>query len=197
MESQNDITSFTCTKCNIEKPVTDFYKNKLCKRGHQAHCKKCNSDLKKLPKDQSNPPEPKPTPTSKTCSKCKETKPLADFNNCKTSKDGKNGQCRNCHNNYFTDRVTGPRKIYLKQFDEDRKKYLKLVSPNDYKKYEDRLNNYKKYPLPLKEFECYLLYKKEDKLFDTRHKSNLPLMDEYKAWIITDEYQNFVKLNIV
>ena len=150
MESQND--TFTCTKCNIEKkPVSDFYKNKNCKRGHLSICKKCHAASKKTPKA-SNTQQPKDEiPTTKTCSKCKETKPITDFNNSKGTKDGKYSQCRKCHNNYFYERVTVPRLKYLEKFNEDRKKYIQYKEPNDYKIYEDRLGAYnKKYPLPLK-----------------------------------------------
>lgn len=33
-----------CTKCNIEKDETEFYKNKECIGGLSTHCKKCQSE---------------------------------------------------------------------------------------------------------------------------------------------------------
>jgi predicted GIY-YIG superfamily endonuclease len=32
----------TCTKCGIEKPLTEFYKSKTHKGGHRSDCKICN-----------------------------------------------------------------------------------------------------------------------------------------------------------
>lgn len=32
----------TCSKCNIEKPQTDFYKDKYAPGGYRRHCKDCN-----------------------------------------------------------------------------------------------------------------------------------------------------------
>ena len=139
-------------------------------------------------KDQPSTLEPKPTPTSKTCSKCKETKPLTEFNNCKRNKDRKNGQCRICHNGYFTERVTAPRKKYFEPFDTDRKNYILSHDPNDYKQYENQLGTYRKYPLPLKYFECYLLYNKQDNLVDRRHPANLEFIAQYETWINSEEF---------
>ena len=200
MDSQNElkevmpspifepILSFIFTKCNTDKPVSDFYKNKLCARGHQALCKKCHEASYKLPKNQPSTSEPKPSPTSKTCSKCKETKSLEEFNNCKRNKDGKNGQCRICHNGYFTERVTAPRKKYFEPFNTERKNYILSHDPNDYKQYENQLGTYRKYPLPLKYFECYLLYNKQDNLVDRRHKPNLEFIAQYETWINSEEF---------
>lgn len=35
--------SKVCTKCGIEKPLTEFYKNKQSKDGYRFYCKACNS----------------------------------------------------------------------------------------------------------------------------------------------------------
>ena len=32
-----------CTKCGEQKPLSEFYKNKKLKDGHQAHCKLCSA----------------------------------------------------------------------------------------------------------------------------------------------------------
>jgi hypothetical protein len=36
----------TCTKCNIEKPYSDFYKTKRSNDGHHARCKQCQKQYK-------------------------------------------------------------------------------------------------------------------------------------------------------
>ena len=34
-------TTFTCTRCNIDKPIELFHKRKRNKNGHNSFCKKC------------------------------------------------------------------------------------------------------------------------------------------------------------
>ncbi len=38
----------TCNKCKTEKPLTEFYKCKTLKDGHQRQCKLCTSERKKV-----------------------------------------------------------------------------------------------------------------------------------------------------
>lgn len=37
---------FRCNKCRIEKPLSEFYKDRAYKRGHQSFCKDCNKAYK-------------------------------------------------------------------------------------------------------------------------------------------------------
>lgn len=37
------MTTKICNKCNIEKPLEDFYKNLRGLDGHRSDCKECNS----------------------------------------------------------------------------------------------------------------------------------------------------------
>jgi transposase-like protein len=37
----------TCTRCGIEKPIEEFYKNKNYKDGNSYECKSCNSERSK------------------------------------------------------------------------------------------------------------------------------------------------------
>lgn len=34
-----------CGRCNEEKPLDDFYKNRTCKDGHSRVCKKCQNEI--------------------------------------------------------------------------------------------------------------------------------------------------------
>ena len=34
-----------CTKCGVEKPLSEFNKHKVSKDGHQAHCRECKKKL--------------------------------------------------------------------------------------------------------------------------------------------------------
>lgn len=42
-----------CTKCGIEKDLSEFYRNKGTKDGHLAHCKKCHNEYV-IPKTKEN-----------------------------------------------------------------------------------------------------------------------------------------------
>ena len=37
-----------CSKCNIEKELTEFYKRKDSKDGYRADCKKCKNEISKI-----------------------------------------------------------------------------------------------------------------------------------------------------
>jgi hypothetical protein len=37
----------TCVKCGIEKPLTEFHKNKKCRRGVDNRCKSCKNQIKR------------------------------------------------------------------------------------------------------------------------------------------------------
>jgi len=39
--ADTDCTTKVCTKCSVEKPLTDFYPHKLGKHGKQSRCKPC------------------------------------------------------------------------------------------------------------------------------------------------------------
>lgn len=39
--------SFKCTKCGIEKDISDFHKRSMVTRGHDSWCKSCKSEYRK------------------------------------------------------------------------------------------------------------------------------------------------------
>lgn len=88
-----------CTKCSIEKEVTEFYKNKQIKCGYDSWCKKCQ--LKKKRKYQKKSPktierEKLLLENKKRCTQCDNIKEVTEFNKYNKSKSGYSSWCKKC-----------------------------------------------------------------------------------------------------
>jgi len=95
--SEVKITTKTCIKCGIEKPVSEFCRNKNSKDGSNYCCKKCVQ--KKVFPNYLKSKKKKALLLSqglKPCSKCNTYKPLNDFHKCKTTTDGLQSSCKQC-----------------------------------------------------------------------------------------------------
>lgn len=88
----------TCSRCNITKPLSDFYKYPKSKDGHEGYCKECRKKISRHVKHPEIPLPPKHIHTTKKCSTCKITKPLSDFSpkKRKDTKDGTSSVCKAC-----------------------------------------------------------------------------------------------------
>jgi len=84
-----------CTKCQVEKPVEEFWIKRSRKDGLNPQCKECIKQVKqrRIEKLKANPPEP---PAAKQCVSCGEVKSSADFNRNSGNKDGFSNRCRTC-----------------------------------------------------------------------------------------------------
>ncbi len=103
-----------CWKCNTEKSLEDYYKNKYKKDGLQDICKNCNRETcknynKKHPEKtkakrqrvfnrniQRTDEELSQRRPNKICNKCKTEKPTDEFYRCNSKTDGFQGYCKNC-----------------------------------------------------------------------------------------------------
>ena len=89
-----------CTKCSIEKVVTEFYKNKQIKCGYDYWCKKCQLkkrrkySYKKSPKTIER--EKLLLENKKRCTQCDNIKEVAEFNKYNKSKSGYSSWCKKC-----------------------------------------------------------------------------------------------------
>lgn len=82
--------SQNCTKCMIEKPLSEFYKNNRSKNGVRTICADCsNSSIK----EKNNTP---PLEGTIICKSCKLEKPVSEYSNCKKLNNGKIGICKSC-----------------------------------------------------------------------------------------------------
>lgn len=92
--------SKVCTKCNEDKDLGDFYRNKRYRDGHQSLCKVCDLADQKLrraekPKKPKFKPDPINPKDNKVCCKCKQEKPKSEFSKSST-KDGLEPRCGTC-----------------------------------------------------------------------------------------------------
>jgi hypothetical protein len=112
-----------CTKCNIERPLTDFRQRKLAgdKIGYRGECIDCSkSQMKKnyeIRQQELNLNGPIVI-TKKCCPKCNIEKPSNDFIKNKARKDGVSVYCKSCTKEYSS---TPKRKEYDKKRNEKRK----------------------------------------------------------------------------
>jgi hypothetical protein len=98
-----------CSKCKIEKPETEFHKNKNTKDGFNFHCKNCKLETSRSLRIKRKRGEATDREKAalkreeeanhglKKCPKCGETKPLAMFFKDKQQKCGFASYCKECH----------------------------------------------------------------------------------------------------
>ena len=84
-----------CTKCKIEKELSEFGKNKRQKDGFHYRCKSCCSEAKLNPKGTKwkiNLREQ----GKKHCGKCRDVKPFSEFGKNKNTFDKYQTRCKSC-----------------------------------------------------------------------------------------------------
>lgn len=94
--------SKTCTKCEEDKPLGEFYRDRSSKDGIQKSCKACTkarNNARYVRKTQPIP-EAKDPVNNKVCSRCKEEVAKSEFYKDSRSKDGLNGVCAPCSRSY-------------------------------------------------------------------------------------------------
>jgi hypothetical protein len=89
-----------CPTCKIEKPLSDYGKNKSRKDGLQRECKECcynhhhtHYHTKKSPRINDTTPE-----GHKTCTQCSRILPILDFKPQKAGRFGVSSKCKSCFN---------------------------------------------------------------------------------------------------
>lgn len=84
-----------CTKCGVEKPLSEFNKNKNYSDGHRSDCRMCRREYReqRAAINITNIADHH----LKTCIKCGIEKQLIEFYNNKSNKDGRHSYCKPCH----------------------------------------------------------------------------------------------------
>jgi len=89
-------TTITCYKCQIEKPIKDYHKDKTQSHGYSYLCKECKRDTV-LSRRQKIRATEKPTLLNKKCTHCKNVLPIEKFSKASTNTDGYNNLCKQCY----------------------------------------------------------------------------------------------------
>ena len=85
----------TCTTCNVEKYITEFYKKKNGTHGVRSICKTCMNAYQKARQSTLNN---KRSTEPKKCTLCHEIKDAEHFGSCTHTSDGLQSHCNACHN---------------------------------------------------------------------------------------------------
>lgn len=88
-----------CSHCGVQKPLTEFTKNKSEKDGYWVWCKKCCTKYNKIRWAKAHPPKPViayDSTIEKPCPKCKRILPLNSFSPDWRGKHGRSSWCHEC-----------------------------------------------------------------------------------------------------
>lgn len=91
-----------CTKCDKEKKIGEFSKNKSKVDGLNCWCKECTK-LQSESRIKNNFVSGVSDITEKTCSKCRQVKSINNFGLQRSTKNGYNSWCKECHRNATND----------------------------------------------------------------------------------------------
>lgn len=116
-----------CTKCGIEKEITEFFQSKNGKFGKSAECKRCNCLARYARARKKNKSHRIPTLLArenrkngiKYCPKCQQTKPIDNFHRSGKSNSGVASHCKECANLLGCSR---PKEEKQKRYQRDKKK---------------------------------------------------------------------------
>ena len=86
-----------CKKCNIEKDINDFVKNKNCRDRHEGTCKECKN-LIRQERYKNYCIEKGNNLAFKICSKCNAKKSIDEFAKDLKARDGRRNSCKQCDN---------------------------------------------------------------------------------------------------
>lgn len=86
-----------CSKCNLQKNLSDFSQSNYYRDGYRGQCKNCRSLMGRSYKTRAlaNAPD-----GHKKCSACGTVKPISSFSKHGTGRDRRRGQCRECRSSY-------------------------------------------------------------------------------------------------
>ena len=98
-----------CTKCNIEKLITEFTPDKRILSGYTSRCKPCTKKYRhnyhvKINSQNTNWKLRVPYQSKSgqlKCSDCQFELPIKNFSKCKTIKRGYAARCKDCHKKYL------------------------------------------------------------------------------------------------
>ena len=118
-----------CRRCGIEKPTSEFYKEKRNKDGLHSYCKSCKNkltelnELNRVKQFNENPV----TVTEKQCNSCGLIKPASEFSLDRRNSTGLQGICKECgRKRYHEYSKTIDRREYRKKYNRDNRELIRM-----------------------------------------------------------------------
>ena len=104
-----------CTKCKIEKSLTEFHKDKSNKSGYCSSCKTCKNIKAKELRQKYSRLETREIKDKKVCGRCKKEKNILEYVKNRCCKDGFDSECKDCKYKY-NNAYSKARKLYDPEF---------------------------------------------------------------------------------
>jgi hypothetical protein len=192
----------TCSKCKIEKDLSEFTKHKKSKDGFYCQCKPCKKEWKVNNKDKANKKNKqyrekiKDKPKiiigdKKTCSNCKIKKPFEEFSKDNSKKDKHFSLCKDCakiHKKQYRKENQDKIKEYTNLYYQDNTEKIRLSIKNSIK---NRKNNYPFInSLGMKISKLNKRFKTSFKIIDLLGCS----LDDFKSYI-ESQFQDWINWN--
>ena len=151
-----------CTKCGVEKPLSEYYRKSQARGGgHRSACKTC-CNRKKHTED-----VPFTTLTEQECTKCHTVKPMSEFPVDRYKSSGYSPSCKDCRNKYRRDNRARLSIQEKKYWENNPDKKLAKIRRRQARFYG---MSYEEYEAALKT-ECEICGKKDDLAIDHCHDS--------------------------
>src|SRR5688572_13621526 len=112
-----------CTKCKMEKSLTEFYNDKCQKSGYRPSCKKCQNIKAKELQQKYSRQDTREKKDKKVCCRCKIEKTVLAYAKNRCRKDGFDVECKGCRNNYKKEYIKARR-----QYDPEFKLLINMRS---------------------------------------------------------------------
>jgi len=94
-----------CNKCETEKSLNEFHKDKRSKSGYYPNCRTCKNIKSKALAQKYSKLETREIKDKKVCCRCNEEKNATEYPKNRCCKDGLDSQCKDCkykRNNAYT-----------------------------------------------------------------------------------------------
>lgn len=114
-----------CKDCGVQKPLSEFPRNRSRRDGYGGYCKGCYSKRYRIHREKKAREagrtirETRVTaPGTKYCPRCDQTLPIESFGKNRSTRDGLTGYCKACHNTagrQSKERNGGAREYHLRR----------------------------------------------------------------------------------
>lgn len=148
--SDSVVPTKVCKKCEIEKPIEEFHKEKGSPDGRRATCKQCRAEA--IRESQLNPKvKPIPQPGHRFCTKCEIEKPLEAFHAHPRGAFGRDPMCKDCRSAYHVvrkqrdpERLKERNRLWRRKDREKRPEYYEDLYLKNKEEYRERDRAYRK-----------------------------------------------------